>query len=67
MTLTRWAFQPESVPRPSVRPIASVSFAVGALAIRCWMSGCVANLAAWYKCAVAAKVQGSAATGMAGG
>ena len=50
MTWTRWAFQPASL-------------AVGASAIRCWMSGRAPNLQVWYKASDVAKVHGPAATG----
>ena len=54
MTWTRWAFQPASL-------------AVGASAIRCWMSGRAPNLQVWYKASDVAKVHGPAATGTARG
>ena len=46
---------------------AAASFAVGAAAIRCWMSGRAANLAAWYNASDEEKDQGPAATGTARG
>ena len=47
MMCTRYAFQPGSIPTPGVRPMAAASLAVRASAMRCWMSGRAANLAAW--------------------
>ena len=65
MTFTRWAFQPGSMRRPGVRPMAAASLAVGASAMRCWMSGCAPNFAAWYKCSDVTNVHGPAAMGTA--
>ena len=48
MTSTRWAFQPGSMPRPGVGPMAAAALGVGASAMRRWTSGCAANFAAWY-------------------
>ena len=36
MTSTRWAFQPGSMPRPGVRPMAAASLAVATSPIRRW-------------------------------
>ena len=47
MMCRRYAFQPGSIPSPGVRPMAAASLAVRASAMRCWMSGRAANLAAW--------------------
>ena len=63
MTSTRWAFQPGSMPRPGVRPMAAASLAVGASAIRCWTSGRAPNFAAWYRCSDVSNAQGPAAIG----
>ena len=67
MTSTRWAFQPGSSPKPGVRPMAAASLAVGASAMRCWMSGRGANLTAWYRLSEERKVQGPTVMGTAKG